>query len=85
MRDLTVSFCFKTKSVTFSRWLQGILAKGDVFPRELARRLEIQADSDGEAIDFVKQILIDIAAEDSGINPDVARKSFRERFGGSHA
>lgn len=84
MRDLTVKFFFRTKSVTFSRWLQGILDKGDVFPRELARRLEIEADNESEAIDFVKQVLIDIAAEDAGVKPDVAGKSFRERFGDSH-
>lgn len=85
MRDLTVNFYFKTESVTFTRWLEGILSKGDTFPRELAKRLEIQADSEAEATDFVKQILIDIAADDAGINADAPGKSFRERLGGGHA
>lgn len=85
MRDLTVKLGFPSKEITFSRWLRGVLAKGDDFPEILAERLEIQADSKSEATDFVKQVLIDIAAEDSGVkNPDASGKSFREKFGATH-
>jgi len=39
----------------------------DVLAKQLAERLEIEANSQSEAIDFVKQVLIDIAADDMGM------------------
>ncbi len=84
MRDLTVKLAFSTKRVTFAVWLQRMLLKGDDFPEILAERLEIQADSKAEAIDFVKQVLIDIAAEDLGVNADKPGKTFRQKFGGAN-
>ncbi|WP_289366076.1 hypothetical protein [Pantoea stewartii] len=83
MRDLTVKLAFKTNRVIFSVWLRNMLSKGDDFPEILAERLEIQADSKAEAVDFVKQVLIDIAAEEMSINADKPGKSFRQKLGGA--
>ncbi|HDT2130010.1 TPA: hypothetical protein U2Q86_000443 [Enterobacter roggenkampii] len=53
----------------------------DVLANQLAERLEIEADSQSEAIDFVKQVLIDIAADDIGMkNIDEPRESWRSQF-----
>jgi hypothetical protein len=53
----------------------------DVLAKQLAERLEIEANSQSEAIDFVKQVLIDIAADDMGMkNIDDPRESWREQF-----
>lgn len=53
----------------------------DTLAKQLAERLEIEAGSPGEAIDFVKQVLIDIAADDIGIaNIDQPRESWRTQF-----
>ncbi len=81
MRDFTAELGFPSERVTFARWLLSVLARGNEFPAMLAERLEIQADSKEEATDFVKQVLIDIAAEEMGVNADRPGKSFREKFG----
>lgn len=53
----------------------------DVLAKQLAERLEIEANCPSEAIDFVKQVLIDIAAEDIGMkNIDEPRESWRAQF-----
>lgn len=53
----------------------------DVLAKQLAERLEIEAGSQSEAIDFVKQALIDIAADDMGVkNIDEPRESWRSQF-----
>ncbi|HCO4510003.1 TPA: hypothetical protein N8T39_000712 [Escherichia coli] len=58
----------------------------DVLAKQLAERLEIEANSPSEAIDFVKQVLIDIAADDMGMkNIDDPRESWREQFDGKGA
>ncbi|MGX5067680.1 hypothetical protein ACWKYH_06800 [Enterobacter sp. UPMP2076] len=53
----------------------------DVLAKQLAERLEIEANSQSEAIDFVKQVLIDIAADDMGMKSiDEPRESWRSQF-----
>ncbi len=53
----------------------------DVLAKQLAERLEIEAGSQSEAVDFVKQVLIDIAADDMGVkNIDEPRESWRSQF-----
>lgn len=53
----------------------------DVLAKKLAERLEIEAGSQSEAVDFVKQVLIDIAADDMGVkNIDEPRESWRAQF-----
>lgn len=53
----------------------------DVLAKQLSERLEIEAGSQSEAIDFVKQVLIDIAADDMGVkNIDEPRRSWRSQF-----
>ncbi|OUF20896.1 hypothetical protein AZ039_001574 [Enterobacter kobei] len=53
----------------------------DVLAKQLSERLEIEAGSNSEAIDFVKQVLIDIAADDIGMkNIDEPRESWRSQF-----
>ncbi|AWT17931.1 MULTISPECIES: hypothetical protein [Klebsiella] len=65
--------------VTFSYFLMN--GRIDVLAKQLAERLEIEADTPSEAIDFVKQTLIDIAADDIGIKDiDKPGASWREQF-----
>lgn len=53
----------------------------DVLAKQLSERLEIEAGSNSEAIDFVKQVLIDIAADDIGMkNIDEPRESWRSQY-----
>lgn len=79
--ELNIYFRHPQKHVSFAFWLRKQLEKGDAFPAILVERLEIQADSKSEAIDFVKQTLIDIAAESIGVkNPDELGPSFRDGF-----
>lgn len=53
----------------------------DVLAKQLVERLEIEAGSPGEAIDFVKQVLVDIAADDLGVRGiDEPRESWRAQF-----
>lgn len=53
----------------------------DALAKQLAERLEIEAGSPSEAIDFVKQVLIDISADDIGVkNIDEPRESWRSQF-----
>ncbi|MEG2269427.1 MAG: hypothetical protein RSC68_34535 [Acinetobacter sp.] len=79
--ELNIYFLHPQKHVSFAFWLRKQLEKGDALPVILVERLEIQADSKSEAIDFVKQALIDIAAESIGVkNPDELGPSFRDGF-----
>jgi hypothetical protein len=65
--------------VTFAAFLRQ--GRVDVLAKQLAERLEIEANSQSEAIDFVKQVLIDIAADDMGMkNIDEPRESWRSQF-----
>ncbi|ELJ3900828.1 hypothetical protein RTG71_000774 [Salmonella enterica] len=65
--------------VNFSSFLRQ--GRVDVLAKQLAERLEIEADNQSEAIDFVKQVLIDIAADDVGMkNIDEPRESWRSQF-----
>lgn len=53
----------------------------DTLAKKIAERLEIEAGSPSEAIDFVKQVLIDIAADDIGMaNIDQPSESWRAQF-----
>ncbi|MDZ4030220.1 hypothetical protein U0868_01435 [Kluyvera ascorbata] len=65
--------------VSFAAFLRQ--GRVDVLAKQLAERLEIEANNPSEAIDFVKQVLIDIAADDIGMaNIDEPRESWRAQF-----
>lgn len=80
MSKLTVKVgILNPRYITFATVLRQ--GRVDILAKQLAERLEIEADSRSEAIDFVKQTLIDIAADDLGIkNIDKPKASWREQF-----
>jgi|GEM_PF-1718023 len=81
MSRLTVKFGLTNpRYVSFAGYLFRVFSKSDYLAVKLVERLEIEAGNKSEAVDFVKQTLIDIAAEDLGINPDKPHETFRERF-----
>lgn len=81
MSRLTVKFGLTNpRYVSFADYLVRVFSKSDYLAVKLVERLEIEAGNKSEAVDFVKQTLIDIAAEDLGVNPDKPRQTFRERF-----
>ncbi|MBF7978071.1 MULTISPECIES: hypothetical protein [Rahnella] len=53
-----------------------IIGKDDYFVTELARRLEIEANNEGEAIGFVRQVIIEIIAD----NEPPARETVSQRL-----
>lgn len=85
------NFCVKLNSgereLEFGSYLFRLFTKSDLIAEKIAEKLDIQADSKAEAVDFVKSALIDIAAEDLGINPDENtyvrfgdNNTYRDRF-----
>lgn len=81
MSKLTVKFgILNPRYVSFADYLARVFDKSNYLAEQLADKLEIEANSRGEAIDFVKQVLIEIAADDAGIPADKPGKTFRERF-----
>ena len=57
------------KTETLGTYLERLLKDDENYlVKELTRRLEIEADSISEAEDFVKQVLIDIAQENSCVS-----------------